>query len=472
MSKKFLDKTGVSLLWLKIKQKFLHNVSTQVADGDIVLFSGTGGAEVKSGGSLTNLVDAVTYNTTDKKLQSKKVGGTATDVVTAAKIVADGGGATGISFNGAQYSPKDDGTVSLPTLVSKEDGVTAATATANGVTTYTVNRYGECATAAATATKEVTLTSGTLTLEKGARVTVKFTANAKNTANSPKLKVGTLDAKPISYDGDVISSGANKGYLVGVREFVYDGANWCLTSANDNTVASVISEANIKNDASTTGGGLITGQRFAQGFDDRMSESLITGDDLADAANTDAHSVSSEVLNAWLNGKLTPIQTVIDTITGDDEESDTAINKWQEIVTFLEGIDESEKLETLMATAGRRDVVFGTCSTAAATAAKAVTVSGRSDLHAGDMVAVKFTNTNTASNPTLKVGSTDAKPIVYGNTNIGTAADTLDYAGRANTTILYMYNGTSYVWLGWSYEPESLTSADIDAAVASAESNS
>lgn len=467
MSKKFLDKTGVSLLWLKIKQKFLHNVSTQVADGDIVLFSGTGGAEVKSGGSLTNLVDTVSYNTSDKKLQSKKVGGTATDVVTAAKIVTDGGGATGISFNGAQYSPKDDGTVSLPSLKFKEDGVTAATTTANSVTTYTVNRYGECATEAATATKEVTLTSGTLSLVKGARVTVKFTANAKNTANSPKLKVGTLDAIPISYDGAVISSGANKGYLVGVREFVYDGTNWCLTSAND---TEVISENNIKNDASTASG-LITGQRFTVGFNDRLAGSIIDPTALETGTDEDAAVVSAKVLNDWLAGKLQPIQDTLNLITGDDEESDEAINKWNEVVTFLDGIGEDSKLEDLMATAGRRDIFHASCDTAAGTAAKTCSLAGF-DLNTGNIVAVKFKNTNTASNPTLNINNTGAKSIVYGNTAIGTAADTLDYAGRANATILYMFNGTSYVWLGWSYEPESLTSSDIDAAVASAESNS
>lgn len=469
MSKKFLDKTGVSLLWLKIKQKFLHNVSTTVADGDIVLFSGTGGAEVKSGGSLSNLVDTVAYNASDKKLQSKKVGGTATDVVTAAKIVTDGGGTTGISFNGSQYSPKNDGIVSLPSLKFKEDGVTAPDPTTNNnVTTYTVNRYGECATAAATATKEVTLTSGTLTLEKGARVTVKFAA--KNTASSPKLKVGTLDAKSISYDGTVIGSGANKGYLTGVREFVYDGTSWCLTSANDNTTASVISSTDIKNDAGTTSG-LITGTRFTEGFNDRLAGSIIDPTALETGTDEDAAVVSAKVLNDWLVSKLGPIQTVIDTITGDDEESDEAINKWNEIVTFLDGIGEDSKLVDLMDTAGRRDIFHASCATAAGTAAKTCNLPGFK-LNTGNIVAVKFTNTNTASNPTLNINNTDAKSIVYGNTAIGTAADTLDYAGRANTTILYMYNGASYVWLGWSYEPESLTSNDIDAAVASAESNS
>jgi hypothetical protein len=55
---------------------------------------------------------------------------------------------------------------------------------------------------------------------------------------------------------------------------------------------------------------------------------------------------------------------------------------------------------------------FVSCSTAAATAAKTVTINGFS-LISGAQVRVKFTNANTASSPTLNVSSTGAKPIYY-----------------------------------------------------------
>ena len=52
---------------------------------------------------------------------------------------------------------------------------------------------------------------------------------------------------------------------------------------------------------------------------------------------------------------------------------------------------------------------YGTCPTAAATAAKVVTVSDSSfKLEIGTTVTIKFTNTNTASNPTINVNSTGA----------------------------------------------------------------
>ena len=56
--------------------------------------------------------------------------------------------------------------------------------------------------------------------------------------------------------------------------------------------------------------------------------------------------------------------------------------------------------------------LYGTCSTAAATAAKTVTLEGF-ELQSGVTVAVKFTVTNTAASPTLSINSSDAKAIYY-----------------------------------------------------------
>lgn len=57
---------------------------------------------------------------------------------------------------------------------------------------------------------------------------------------------------------------------------------------------------------------------------------------------------------------------------------------------------------------------YGVCSTASATAAKVVTIdfSGTLSLFAGLTVRVKFTNNNTAANPTLNVNGTGAKAIM------------------------------------------------------------
>lgn len=61
---------------------------------------------------------------------------------------------------------------------------------------------------------------------------------------------------------------------------------------------------------------------------------------------------------------------------------------------------------------------YGTCSTAAGTAAKTVTLAGFT-LVTGARISVKFTNANTAASPTLNVNGTGAKPIAkYGTTAV------------------------------------------------------
>ena len=65
----------------------------------------------------------------------------------------------------------------------------------------------------------------------------------------------------------------------------------------------------------------------------------------------------------------------------------------------------------------RKGLLYGTCSTAAETAAKTVTIDGISELTAGLTVAIKFTYANSAASPTLKINSLDAKSIYqYGTT--------------------------------------------------------
>lgn len=82
---------------------------------------------------------------------------------------------------------------------------------------------------------------------------------------------------------------------------------------------------------------------------------------------------------------------------------------------------------------------YGTCSTAAATVAKVVTLSGF-ELYTGAQVSVKFTNANTATNPTLNVNSTGAKNIRVNNANI-----TSTYYWSANNTVTFVYDGTYWV---------------------------
>ena len=84
---------------------------------------------------------------------------------------------------------------------------------------------------------------------------------------------------------------------------------------------------------------------------------------------------------------------------------------------------------------------YGTCSTAAGTAAKTVTLNNFT-LVTGARIAIKFTVTNTASNPTLNVNNTGAKAIQYRGTAI-----TASYLGT-NRVYEFVYDGTAYQLIG------------------------
>lgn len=93
---------------------------------------------------------------------------------------------------------------------------------------------------------------------------------------------------------------------------------------------------------------------------------------------------------------------------------------------------------------------YGTCTTAAATAAKVVTVSADQDfeLTVGALVMVKFSVSNSASNVTLNVNSTGAKSIYYNNAVYTGTSTTV--CGYANAHFVYMYDGTNWVWVSHS----------------------
>ena len=160
-----------------------------------------------------------------------------------------------------------------------------------------------------------------------------------------------------------------------------------------------------------------------------------------------------------------PLQT---TISGNAATA----SKWQNAIVLQIGnssqsLDGSANVSYTLAQIGAaaashgQHSVYGTCDTAAATAEKAVTISGSGfSLSAGQMIAVKFTNSNSASSVKLNVNSTGAKPIWYNTAEYtGNSKDVCGYAGRITT---YMYNGSHWVWVSSgtdnnsTYSPQSL----------------
>ena len=107
-------------------------------------------------------------------------------------------------------------------------------------------------------------------------------------------------------------------------------------------------------------------------------------------------------------------------------------------------MDSKDKLVTLEDLKVVHDEVarYTTCSTAASTAAKTAALTNFV-LTTGSAVKVKFTNTNTAANPTLNVNSTGAKEIyINATTAAGTYARTSWAAGAVVTLV---YDGSHWI---------------------------
>lgn len=114
------------------------------------------------------------------------------------------------------------------------------------------------------------------------------------------------------------------------------------------------------------------------------------------------------------------------------------------------------------------NIAYGTCSTAAATAAKVITISGNTNwkLAAGSFITVLFSATNTAASPTFNVNGTGAKNVFYENTQI--TSSNKNYAGYANRPMNFMYDGTQYRFIGWGVDANSDTKVTQAAAITTA----
>lgn len=101
-------------------------------------------------------------------------------------------------------------------------------------------------------------------------------------------------------------------------------------------------------------------------------------------------------------------------------------------------IEMAAAVEAISARKNR--IWYGTCSTSYSTTAKVVSCPGFV-LKAGETIAVKFTNNNTATAPTLNVNSTGAVAIK----NASGASASLAGIWQAGTVVLFTYDGTNWI---------------------------
>lgn len=183
------------------------------------------------------------------------------------------------------------------------------------------------------------------------------------------------------------------------------------------------------------------------------------------ATTTDTHYPSEKLVKDSLDGKA-------DKVSGATEGNFAALDANGNLTDSGKNESNLSVLEaTKLTTARNVDGVsfdgsanvhhFGSCSTAAATAAKTVTLDDSMSftLAKGASVFVKFTNSNTVASPTLAVNGTTAKAIMrYGTTAPSTSAKT---SWQAGSVVHFVYDGTYWQMVGWLNDDTTYSNATL-----------
>ena len=277
--------------------------------------------------------------------------------------------------------------------------------------------YATCSTAEATAAKTVSITN--YTLSTGGIVSIKFTNAVPANAT---LNITSKGAKNIYHDGAAITANIIKAG--DIATFIYDGTQYQLIAINFVNV----SRSNTTSTASPAHGATFT-----------AIDSITTNN----RGQVTAVNTKTVTLPADNN-----TDTKVTADPKNDAKGYIIINKGStnsstDSVRFNTGVYVEDSNSNLHVEGTVNSAIpYGTCSTAAGTAEKAVTVPGTFSLITGARVIVKFTVTNTASSPTLNVNSKGAKAIYYRGSAI-TAGNLV-----ANRTYTFIYNGTQFELVG------------------------
>ena len=126
------------------------------------------------------------------------------------------------------------------------------------------------------------------------------------------------------------------------------------------------------------------------------------------------------------------------------------------------GLSTNDFTNTLKTKLDKTNITYGSCATSGSTQTKVVYImddANRSfNLERGSVIAVRFSLTNVATSPKLNVNNTGAISVRANGHVISSAADA-KYAGYSGRTIIYMYDGTNWVFLGWDVDDNTTYSA-------------
>ena len=294
--------------------------------------------------------------------------------------------------------------------------------TASGTTITAIDTISQDANGEITATKKTirsatTSQTGVVQLAGSIGATVSSENNKAASEKAVRDAINALDAEKTSTDGTNVQ----------VKVTETDGKVSAVSITTDNTEN--------KNNKVTSWSSTTTDTNYP-------SEKLVK-DSLDGKADKVASATAGDIATLDANGNLVDSGTTIaNAHVAEADKLHTARN--------IDGVsfDGSAKIHH-----------FGSCSTAANTAAKTVTLDDSMGftLEKGAKVYVKFTNSNTASNPTLSVNGSTAKPIYRsGTAYAGTSAN---QSWPANSVVPLLYDGTAWYIVGFlnsTYTPASL----------------
>lgn len=215
-----------------------------------------------------------------------------------------------------------------------------------------------------------------------------------------------------------------------------------------------------------------------------QGETGATGNGIASITKTASVGLVDTYTITFTNGNTTTF-----TVTNGQHGSGSVADVWVDNVSVLDGdtakIDLTGKANVsdlaTVATSGDYDdlldkptipalgktIPYGECSTATSTVAKTVTIAGVTELTKGLTIAVKFSEANSATNPTLQVNSLTAKSIKkYGTTAPGTSSAMSWYGG---SVLIMVYDGTYWQICNWDNKDttySSLTQSDMQTGTA------
>ena len=312
--------------------------------------------------------------------------------------------------------------------------------------------YGICNTAAIEPAKTANIPG--FYLNPGTTVHIKF--NNANSAASPTLNISSTGAKPIiQYDNTPVGIiDETTGWQAGaILTLTYDGTSWVRDQGYNTNSQSAY--GNI-----TTSGALSTASSLVVTDADKK---ITTGATLS--ATINSQTSDTKFLRedgTWAKPSYTkntnthrPIQINSTQILGDDV---TALNLIEGTNIDITNNGGNVTIAAPNLVKGNGRVFYGICDTEASTANKEVSCSDYDILTLGDILIVKFNNTNSAAVADLTLSikidstnSTTAKSIkkqynTTGNNNLTTVEEL-----NANGIAVFVYNGTYWILTNTNY---------------------